>query len=77
MASSKLAFSDVSINEAIGRALLDVPPGNTWAVVAHADFTGASLTALKKVDDHWTFAGYIDKDYNGPFRGAAELRWSA
>lgn len=69
-------YSD-SIRASVDRILGALPPESTVAFVAHADFNRASTAVLVKINDQWSFAGYLDKPYHGPLEGGATLTFIA
>lgn len=73
MALTRTIFNDSALQAAIDSAAAKIPAGHTTAVVAHADLDGASLTALVKLDDHWTISAAAIKPWHGPLSAEAEV----
>lgn len=70
-------FTDFSLQQAVNRALANLPPDHTFALVAHVDNdTGASLSAAVKVGDEWKLEASVVKGWTEPFRFGAEVVWS-
>lgn len=70
-------FSDYSLQRAIDRAVANLPPSNTMALVAHVDNDeGASLSAVVKIGDQWKLSATVVKGWNEPFKYGAEVVWS-
>lgn len=66
-------FSDAQLQAAVDRALAVLPPDKTVAVVAHVDLSGASLTAVGKIGEHWSLSGSVSKPWHGPLSAEAEV----
>lgn len=73
MALTRTVFSDAALQAAVDRAAALVPEGQSSAVVAHADLTGASLSVLVKLDDHWSVQAAAVTKWNGPLSAEADL----
>jgi hypothetical protein len=69
-------FDDANIQRAVDRALAELPADRKFAIVAHADLTGASLSALVKLGSDWSVAVGCYKPYAGAFKAEADIRWS-
>ena len=69
-------FDDKAIQRLIDQALENLPPGKTMAIVAHADLQGARLAVMGKIGGNWSFAGHLDKSWNGTLGAGAEVRFA-
>lgn len=57
----------------VQRRLAELTPETKLAVVAYADQSGGHFAVLARPDKHWTFAGYLDKEWKGPLSYRAEV----
>jgi len=73
MALTRSVFSDDALQKAVDNAMNKIPEGHKFAVVAHADLNGASVTAVSKVNDHWTIQAACIKPWKGPLSAEAEV----
>ncbi len=73
MPLTRTIFNNSALQAAIDKATYSIPDGHTSAIIAHADLTGASLTALVKLDDHWTIEAAAIKPWSGPLSAEAEV----
>lgn len=72
---SRRIFSDAAIQNELDKALLGVPDGHTFAVVAHADLQ--EFVVVARLDrGPWSVAGYLKKQWVGPLEAGAEVRFS-
>lgn len=69
-------FPDKGIQESIERVLATIPPGKTYAAVAHATKDGVGLSFAARIGNDWTIAVPVYKPYKGEWRGEAIVRWS-
>lgn len=70
-------FSDFSLQRAIDRAVSNLPPGHTIAMVAHVDnMEGASLSMVVKINNEWKVDATVVKEWDKPFKYGAEVVWS-
>jgi hypothetical protein len=70
---TRTIFSDVALQKAVDSAMSKIPVGHTFAIVAHADLNGATLTAVCKANDHWTIQAAAIKPWKGPLSAEAEV----
>ena len=71
--TTRTIFSDANLQLAVDHALQALPAEHTFAVLAHADLEGASLTAVVRAGDHWTIEAAAIKPWNGPLTAQAEV----
>ena len=69
-------FDDANIQNAIDKALMELPADRKVAVVAHADLKGASLSLVTRLGNDWSIAAACYKPYTGPLSAEAVVRWS-
>ena len=69
-------FDDANIQKAVDRALAELPSDRKFAVVAHADLTGASMSIVTRLGSDWSVAASCYKPYAGPLAAEAVVRWS-
>ena len=64
--------------EVIDRAIAKLPPGKSGAIVlyADADVGGMRFGVLAKAGDNWTFAGNLERQWEGEWSARAEVRFS-
>jgi hypothetical protein len=66
-------FSNTALQAAVDKAVSKIPAGQDSAIIAHVDLDGASLTALARIDDHWTIKAACIKPWKGPLQAEAEV----
>ncbi len=69
-------FSDPSLQTSIDRVLATLPDDATGAVVAHGDLSGASLSILGRVGDHWTVVASGYRSWAGELKAEADIRYA-
>jgi len=70
-------FSDDAINKAIGNALALIPEGQTGAVVAYANLSGAKVVLAKQFGDQWSVVMAVAKDWqSADLTAEAAVRFS-
>ena len=73
MALTRNIFADNKLQAAIDSALEKVPADKKFAIVAHADLDGATITVVGRVDDHWTIEASCVKPWNGSLSAEADI----
>lgn len=73
MALTRNVFSNAALQKAVDAALDKIPDGQKSAIIAHADLDGAKLTAMVKLDDHWSIQAAVIKPWKGPLEAEAEV----
>lgn len=68
-------FSDAKIQDAIDGALASMLPESSYALVAHADGEGFSVSAIKRFGTHLSVEGAAILPYHGKIEGEAQLVW--
>lgn len=73
-----LVFGSAEVDAAVKRALDALPEDKSVAFIAttSVDRSGADLSVAVKVNDQWSFGGYMRKEYDEPVEGGAVVRWS-
>lgn len=68
-------FTVGAISAGIDKALSELPKDAKGAIVAYADLQGGHLAVAARIDDHWSFAGHLDKPWKEDFEASAEVRF--
>lgn len=69
-------FSDSALQSQIDKVLATLPDDAKGAVVTHADFSGASVSVVGKVGDHWTVVAAGYRKWTGEMNAAADIRYA-
>lgn len=71
-------FDDANIQRAVDRAVASIPEGHQFAVVAHADLVGASMSVVirPKEGSDWSVAVSCYKPYKGELAAEAKVVYS-
>jgi hypothetical protein len=67
-------LSQSSIDEAIDK----IPEGKTGAVILFADVDSTSMRygVVAKIEDKWSFAGVLEKEWDGEWHAEGQVRFS-
>lgn len=76
MVPVKMDLSDHVIQAAIDKALNNLPPGKSGAVVAACTPGGTFITVAAKINDNWHLMAEVAKPYDGPVDGIVAIRGS-
>jgi len=63
---------------AIDQAIAKLPEGKSGAIVLYADADSESMRfgVVAKVGDDWTFAGNLEREWDGPWSARGEVKFA-
>ena len=65
-------FSNDQINAAVADMVSHIPDDHTVALMAIADKASARVAVLIRPNEHWSFAGYLERPWTGELTYGAQ-----
>ena len=65
-------FSNAQIEAAVSDMVAHIPTDHTVALMAVADNQSARVAVLIRPNEHWSFAGYLERPWSGELAYGAQ-----